>query len=69
MKSFMLNDIQEIEKNGAGLPPGNDKIRGTLSTAENFFQKKLFFNLKKKNFQSAELPRKSGSPAMGINYE
>jgi len=28
------------------LPPGNDKIHGTLSTAENFVPKKKIFNLK-----------------------
>ena len=53
-----------------GLPPGNDKIRGTLSTAEIFApQKKNFFNL---NFffffKSAEFIRKSGSPLIIIVF-
>ena len=50
----------------AGLPLGNDKIRGILSTAENFVpQKKKKFNLKRIIFffKSAD-PRKSGSPEL-----
>ena len=42
-----------------GLPPGNDKIRGTLCTAEIFVPKKKI-NIKKKNFN----PQKSGSPVI-----
>ena len=52
----------------AGLPPRNDKIRGTLSNAENCSSKKKekkgkFFQPKKK-MKSAEFPWKSGSPAL-----
>ena len=56
----------------SGLPPGNDKIRGILSTAENFvLQKKKKIILKKilkiliRGISA--YPQKSGSPAL-VNH-
>ena len=42
-----------------GLPPGNVKIRGNLSTAENFVPQKIFFKklTSKFFFKSAKFPR------------
>ena len=47
-----------------GLPPGNDKIRGALSTAANFVPQKKIFNLGFFFFFKSVNLRKSGSPAV-----
>ena len=47
-----------------GLPPGNDKIRGTLSNTENFVPKQQNkINLKKGFYKYGEFPRIRGRMA------